>query len=177
MGISNYLNQTEKYSTGSNEGPIYSTIDPTSEDLRSFSAPYSQHATPYASTPIMPFSAQGPVSPQQDAAHWMPQPSTSGAQYAQPDRSKTDNGTHTHMRSCNCCSSLLFLSQTETFIFLLLLSAAKHSKQKSMGKAVKTPSLTWMEPLPPPPPSTGETEQYADELDPDHDDHDIQDLG
>ncbi|XP_031428047.1 roundabout homolog 3 isoform X2 [Clupea harengus] len=145
VGISNYLNQTEKYSTGSNEGPIYSTIDPTSEDLRSFSAPYSQHATPYASTPIMPFSAQGPVSPQQDAAHWMPQPSTSGAQYAQPDRSKTDN--------------------------------AKHSKQKSMGKAVKTPSLTWMEPLPPPPPSTGETEQYADELDPDHDDHDIQDLG
>lgn len=94
VGISNYLSQTEKYSTGSNEGPIYSTIDPTSEDLRSFSAPYSQHATPYASTPIMPFSAQGPASPEQDDGHWMTQPSTSGAQYAQPDRSKTDNRTH-----------------------------------------------------------------------------------
>uniref|UniRef100_A0AAR2JPE1 Roundabout, axon guidance receptor, homolog 3 (Drosophila) n=1 Tax=Pygocentrus nattereri TaxID=42514 RepID=A0AAR2JPE1_PYGNA len=85
-GISNYLNQTEKYSTGSNEGPIYSTIDPTAEDL----------------TPIMPFTNQ----------------------YAQPDRSKSDT--------------------------------AKQSKQKSMGKAVKTPSLNWMEPLPPPPPSGDE---------------------
>lgn len=31
-------------------------------------------------------------------------------------------------------------------------------KQKAMGKAVKTPSLTWMEALPPPPP-IGELEQ------------------
>ncbi|XP_063059336.1 roundabout homolog 3 [Engraulis encrasicolus] len=136
VGISNYLNQTEKYSTGSNEGPIYSTIDPTAEDLHSFSAPYSQHATPYASTPIMPFTsvaaaaAANAVSPEQDQAHWgAPQPSTSGVQYAQPDRCKTDN--------------------------------AKHVKQKSMGKAVKTPSLSWMEALPPPP-SAGELEEYAD---------------
>ncbi|XP_041947127.1 roundabout homolog 3 isoform X2 [Alosa sapidissima] len=142
VGISNYLSQTEKYSTSSNEGPIYSTIDPTSEDLRSFSAPYSQHATPYASTPIMPFSSQGPASPEQDECHWMTQPSTSGAQYAQPDRTKTDN-------------------------------APKHIKQKSMGKAVKTPSLNWMEALPPPP-ATDELEPYADELEPDND---LQDLG
>ncbi|XP_028838623.1 roundabout homolog 3 isoform X2 [Denticeps clupeoides] len=130
-GISNYLNQTEKYSNGSNEGPIYSTIDPTSEDLRSFSAPYSQHTTPYASTPIMPFSSQGPCSPDQDgASHWMTQPGTSGAQYAQPDRSKVDNG--------------------------------KHVKQKSMGKAVKTSSLNWMDSLPPPP-TSGELEECAEE--------------
>uniref|UniRef100_A0A8C1Q187 Roundabout, axon guidance receptor, homolog 3 (Drosophila) n=1 Tax=Cyprinus carpio TaxID=7962 RepID=A0A8C1Q187_CYPCA len=64
-GISNYLSQNEKYSTDSNEGPIYSTIDPTSEDLHRFSAQYSQNTTPY--------------------------PGTSNAQYAQPDRSKTDN--------------------------------------------------------------------------------------
>uniref|UniRef100_A0A8B9K6F5 Roundabout, axon guidance receptor, homolog 3 (Drosophila) n=1 Tax=Astyanax mexicanus TaxID=7994 RepID=A0A8B9K6F5_ASTMX len=118
VGISNYLNQTEKYSTGSNEGPIYSTIDPTAEDLRSFSAQYSQHTTPYASTPIMPFTNQ----------------------YAQPDRSKSDN--------------------------------AKQSKQKSMGKAVKTPSLNWIEPLPPPPPS-GELDHCEDE---DEDEH-IEDIG
>ncbi|XP_062870679.1 roundabout homolog 3 [Trichomycterus rosablanca] len=121
-GISNYLNQTEKYSNGSNEGPIYSTIDPTAEDLRSFSAQYSQHTTPYASTPIMPFTNQTPCSPEQDGGHWMNQPGTSTAQYAQPDRLKADN--------------------------------AKQSKQKSMGKPVKTPSLNWMEPLPPPPPSS-----------------------
>uniref|UniRef100_A0AAY4B2F0 Roundabout, axon guidance receptor, homolog 3 (Drosophila) n=1 Tax=Denticeps clupeoides TaxID=299321 RepID=A0AAY4B2F0_9TELE len=107
-GISNYLNQTEKYSNGSNEGPIYSTIDPTSEDLRSFSAPYSQHTTPYASTPIMPFSSQGPCSPDQDgASHWMTQPGTSGAQYAQPDRSKVDNGKDElrRVKSRNKCTS------------------------------------------------------------------------
>uniref|UniRef100_A0A8L0DP39 Roundabout, axon guidance receptor, homolog 3 (Drosophila) n=1 Tax=Oncorhynchus mykiss TaxID=8022 RepID=A0A8L0DP39_ONCMY len=94
-GISNYLNQTEKYSTGSsNEGPIYSTIDPNAEDLRSFNSPYSS-TTPYASTPIMPFTNQ--------------------ALQGKP-------------------------------------------KQKSMGKAVKTPSLKWTEALPPPP-SSGELEQ------------------
>lgn len=41
---------------------------------------------------------------------------------------------------------------------------AKQSKQKSMGKAVKTPSLNWMEPLPPPPPSS-ELEHCADDED------------
>ncbi|KAG9263619.1 hypothetical protein AMEX_G23668 [Astyanax mexicanus] len=140
VGISNYLNQTEKYSTGSNEGPIYSTIDPTAEDLRSFSAQYSQHTTPYASTPIMPFTNQAPCSPEQDGGHWINQPGTSNVQYAQPDRSKSDN--------------------------------AKQSKQKSMGKAVKTPSLNWIEPLPPPPPS-GELDHCEDE---DEDEH-IEDIG
>uniref|UniRef100_A0A7N6A7K6 Roundabout, axon guidance receptor, homolog 3 (Drosophila) n=1 Tax=Anabas testudineus TaxID=64144 RepID=A0A7N6A7K6_ANATE len=126
-GISNYLNQTEKYSMGgSTEGPIYSTIDATSEDLHSYT--YTQHnsTTPYASTSIMPFSNQTQVPPhsceQQDDGHWITQPGPSGAQYAQPDR-------------CN-----------------------GKPKQKAMGKAVKTPSLTWMEALPPPPP-IGELEQ------------------
>lgn len=91
-GISNYLNQNEKYSNGSNEGPIYSTIDPAAEDLRSFSAQYSQHTTPYASTPIMPFTNQTPCSPDQDGDHWINQPGTSSVQYAQPDRAKADNG-------------------------------------------------------------------------------------
>ncbi|XP_076876579.1 roundabout homolog 3 isoform X2 [Brachyhypopomus gauderio] len=141
-GISNYLNQTEKYSTGSTEGPIYSTIDPAAEDLHSFSAQYSQHAAPYASTPIMPFTNPVPCSPDQDGGHWMNQPGTSNVQYALPDRSKADN--------------------------------AKQSKQKSMGKAVKTPSLNWMEPLPPPP-SLGDLEHYEDE-DEDEEEH-IEEMG
>uniref|UniRef100_A0A8B9K9S8 Roundabout, axon guidance receptor, homolog 3 (Drosophila) n=1 Tax=Astyanax mexicanus TaxID=7994 RepID=A0A8B9K9S8_ASTMX len=117
VGISNYLNQTEKYSTGSNEGPIYSTIDPTAEDLRSFSAQYSQHTTPYASTPIMPFTNQAPCSPEQDGVN-LP-------------------------------------------ILCSVISIAKQSKQKSMGKAVKTPSLNWIEPLPPPPPSGDNTHIFV----------------
>ncbi|XP_049891284.1 roundabout homolog 3 isoform X5 [Epinephelus moara] len=141
-GISNYLNQTEKYSMGgSTEGPIYSTIDATSEDLHSFT--YAQHnsTAPYASTSIMPFTnqTQAPAhsGEQQDDGHWITQPGPSGAQYAQPDR-------------CN-----------------------GKPKQKAMGKAVKTPSLTWMEALPPPPP-IGELEQCeTDEQPPEHEDMDI----
>ncbi|XP_070700111.1 roundabout homolog 3 [Pempheris klunzingeri] len=141
-GISNYLNQTEKYSMGgSTEGPIYSTIDATSEDLHSFT--YAQHTstTPYASTSIMPFTnqAQAPAhsGEQQDDGHWITQPGPSGAQYAQPDR-------------CN-----------------------SKPKQKAMGKAVKTPSLTWMEALPPPPP-IGELEQCEqDDQPPEHEDMDL----
>ncbi|XP_071317062.1 roundabout homolog 3 isoform X1 [Trachinotus anak] len=141
-GISNYLNQTEKYSMGgSTEGPIYSTIDATSEDLHSFT--YAQHTstTPYASTSIMPYTnqTQAPAlsGEQQDDGHWITQPGPSGAQYAQPDR-------------CN-----------------------GKPKQKAMGKAVKTPSLTWMEALPPPPP-IGELEQCEqDDQPPEHEDMDI----
>uniref|UniRef100_A0A3Q0SHN0 Roundabout, axon guidance receptor, homolog 3 (Drosophila) n=1 Tax=Amphilophus citrinellus TaxID=61819 RepID=A0A3Q0SHN0_AMPCI len=131
-GISNYLNQTEKYSMGgSTEGPIYSTIDATSEDLHSFT--YAQHnsTTPYASTSIMPFTnqTQAPAhsGEQQDDGHWITQPGPSGAQYAQLDRSSGEQ-------------------------------RLKNPKQKAMGKAVKTPSLTWMESLPPPPP-IGELKQ------------------
>uniref|UniRef100_A0A8C2ZI40 Roundabout, axon guidance receptor, homolog 3 (Drosophila) n=1 Tax=Cyclopterus lumpus TaxID=8103 RepID=A0A8C2ZI40_CYCLU len=134
-GISNYLNQTEKYSMGgSTEGPIYSTIDATNEDLNSFA--YAQHAStaPYASTSIMPFTnqMQAPAhsGEQPEDGHWIGPPGLSGAQYAQPDRSKP--------------------------------------KQKAMGKAVKTPSLTWMEALPPPPP-VGE----LDDQPPEHEDMDI----
>ncbi|XP_076017397.1 roundabout homolog 3 [Genypterus blacodes] len=126
-GISNYLNQTEKYSMGgSTEGPIYSTIDATSEDLQGFA--YSQHAaaTPYASTSIMPFTSQTQASAhsgeqQGGDAHWITQPGPSKAQYAQPDR-------------CN------------------VQCLTGKPKQKAMGKAVKTPSLNWIEALPPPPP-------------------------
>ncbi|KAG7224640.1 hypothetical protein INR49_011393 [Caranx melampygus] len=142
-GISNYLNQTEKYSMGgSTEGPIYSTIDATSEDLHSFT--YAQHTstTPYASTSIMPFTTQTQApahsGEQQDDGHWIIQPGPSGAQYAQPDR-------------CN----------------------VSKPKQKAMGKAVKTPSLTWMEALPPPPP-LGELEQCEqDDQPPEQEDMDI----
>ncbi|MGH0142461.1 UNVERIFIED_CONTAM: hypothetical protein FKN15_038857 [Acipenser sinensis] len=90
-GISDYITQTEKFGSGSNEGPIYSTIDPTSDDLRTFNTPYSQHTTPYASTPVMPFGGEGPFTPDQEGGLWIVQPGPSGAQYAQPDRTRTEN--------------------------------------------------------------------------------------
>ncbi|XP_061903221.1 roundabout homolog 2-like isoform X2 [Entelurus aequoreus] len=133
-GISNYLNQTEKYSMGgSTEGPIYSTIDATNEDLHGFTCGQHSSTTPYASTSVMPFSHQtqseAHSGEQQDDGHWITQHGTPGAQYAQPDR-------------CN-----------------------GKPKQKAMGKAVKTPSLTWMETLPPPPP-VGELEQCEQDEEP-----------
>uniref|UniRef100_A0A8C1IDE4 Roundabout, axon guidance receptor, homolog 3 (Drosophila) n=1 Tax=Cyprinus carpio TaxID=7962 RepID=A0A8C1IDE4_CYPCA len=150
--------QNEKYSTDSNEGPIYSTIDPTSEDLHRFSAQYSQNTTPYASTPIMPFTNQAPCSPEQDGSHWMTQPGTSNAQYAQPDRSKTDNGIISVL-------SVSFIKKKNCF------TTVKQPKQKLMGKPVKMPSLNWMDALPPPPLS-GELDECEEE----DDDELIQDM-
>ncbi|KAG7279667.1 hypothetical protein CRUP_025770 [Coryphaenoides rupestris] len=98
-GISNYLSQTEKCSLGdSTEGPIYSTIDPTAEDLRGFHLGYGQHATPYASASISPYAAlntepghntqqqQQQLQLQPEEGHWATQAGPSGAQYALPDR-------------------------------------------------------------------------------------------
>ncbi|XP_078787176.1 roundabout homolog 3 isoform X4 [Oryzias latipes] len=138
-GISNYLHQTEKYSLGgSTDGPIYSTIDATSEDLHGFTCGQNMSTAPYATTTIMPVSSQTQALAQsaeeQDGGHWILQPGPSGAQYAQPER----------------CSA--------------------KPKQKVMGKPVKTPTLNWMEALPPPPPP-GELEQ-SDQL-PELEDMDI----
>ncbi|XP_013886716.1 roundabout homolog 3 [Austrofundulus limnaeus] len=141
-GISNYLSQTEKYSMGgSTEGPIYSTIDATSEDLHGFTYNQNSSTALYATTTITPFNSQtqgaAHSGEQQDDEHWIAQPGLSGAQYAQPDR----------------CSG--------------------KPKQKVMGKAVKTPCLSWMEALPPPP-SVGELEPCEqDEQPPEHDNMDI----
>lgn len=55
----------------------------------------------------------------------------------------------------------------------LCVSTGSKPKQKAMGKAVKTPSLTWMEALPPPP-AVGELEHCEpDNQPPEHEDMDI----
>uniref|UniRef100_A0A8C5N2U4 Roundabout, axon guidance receptor, homolog 3 (Drosophila) n=1 Tax=Gouania willdenowi TaxID=441366 RepID=A0A8C5N2U4_GOUWI len=95
-GISNYLTQTEKYSVGgSTEGPIYSTIDATTEDLQGFT--YGQHGvpTPYASAPITPYTGHAPVEgEEQEEGHWISQGGSPGAQYAQPERCSGRSRTH-----------------------------------------------------------------------------------
>ncbi|XP_074707142.1 roundabout homolog 3 [Strix uralensis] len=46
-GITRYIAQTEQFGAGAGEGPVYSTIEVGSEDLRTFPRPFSQHGTPY----------------------------------------------------------------------------------------------------------------------------------
>ncbi|XP_053307991.1 roundabout homolog 3 [Spea bombifrons] len=90
-GISNYIAQTEKFGTGVSDGPIYSTIDPASDDMRTFNSAFSQHTTPYATTPVVPYGGQSLRSPEEEDNQWPVQPGTSGILYAQPDRSKAEN--------------------------------------------------------------------------------------
>ncbi|XP_063291497.1 roundabout homolog 3 isoform X1 [Pelobates fuscus] len=134
-GISNYIAQTEKFGTGVSDGPIYSTIDPTSDDMRTFNSAFSQHTTPYATTPIVPYGGQNLHSPEMEDNQWVVQAGTSGVLYAQPDRNKADH------------------------------NAAKSVKQKSMGKPVKTPSLNWTEILPPPPPANELSQYHEEDTD------------
>lgn len=90
-GISNYIAQAEKFGAGASDGPIYSTIDPTSDELRTFNGVFSQHTTPYATTPVVPYGAQSLPSPSEER-HWDAQPSTSSIQYSQPEWSRVENG-------------------------------------------------------------------------------------
>eukprot|EP00079_Xenopus_tropicalis_P027964 XP_012822435.1 PREDICTED: roundabout homolog 3 isoform X2 [Xenopus tropicalis] len=91
-GISNYIAQTEKFGTGVSDGPIYSTIDPTTDDMRTFNGAFSQHTTPYATTPVVPYGGQNMHSPELEENQWNVQAGTSGVLYAQPDRTKAENG-------------------------------------------------------------------------------------
>lgn len=81
---------------GSTEGPIYSTIDATSEDLHSFIYAQNMSTTPYASTSIMPFTNQtqvaAPGAEQPDEGQRVTPLGPPGAQYAQPDRCNGEEG-------------------------------------------------------------------------------------
>ncbi|XP_043356929.1 roundabout homolog 3 isoform X3 [Dermochelys coriacea] len=89
-GISNYLAQTEKFGVGASDGPIYSTIDPASDEMRTFNGAFSQHTTPYASTPLVPYGVPSLPSPDAEESPRSPQPGPSGSQYALPERSRAE---------------------------------------------------------------------------------------
>nr|XP_028564626.1 roundabout homolog 3 isoform X3 [Podarcis muralis] len=134
-GISNYIAQTEKFGTGVSDGPIYSTIDPASDDMRTFNGAFSQHTTPYATTPVVPYGAAHLHSPDEEESQWNGQPGLPSIQYAQPERGRAES------------------------------VVAKPGKQKSMGKPVKTPSLNWTEVLPPPPSASELSQYVEEEED------------
>uniref|UniRef100_A0A4W3H0Z2 Uncharacterized protein n=1 Tax=Callorhinchus milii TaxID=7868 RepID=A0A4W3H0Z2_CALMI len=69
-GISNYIAQTEKFGTVASDGPIYSTIDSGSDEMRTFNSGFpAQPTTLYASTPVVPLAAQSQYSPDPMSGH------------------------------------------------------------------------------------------------------------
>ncbi|XP_078387705.1 roundabout homolog 3 isoform X4 [Cetorhinus maximus] len=88
-GISNYIAQTEKFGTMVSDGPIYSTIDSASDEMRTFNA---QQTTLYASTPVVPLGVQNQYTADPVNGHWGLQPGPSNAQYSQPERSRPEAG-------------------------------------------------------------------------------------
>ncbi|KAM9728215.1 LOW QUALITY PROTEIN: roundabout homolog 3 [Menidia menidia] len=129
VGISNYLSQTEKFSLGgSTEGPIYSTIDPPREETPA--APYATAAImPFTHQPPPPPSAPPPPAPPHQPPHHQPPPH---GEQADAHWIQTSRAQYAQPERCS-----------------------GKPRQKAVGKAVKTPSLTWMEALPPPPPPRG----------------------
>jgi len=91
------ISHTQEYITLLNTSAIY---------VLCVSFMHTQNSSPWMllvfdGTPIMPFTNQAPCSPEQDGSHWMTQPGTSNAQYAQPDRSKTDKQClHVTVKKC-----------------------------------------------------------------------------
>ncbi|XP_032905726.1 roundabout homolog 3 isoform X7 [Amblyraja radiata] len=122
-GISNYIAQTEKFGTITSDGPIYSTIDTASDELRTFNGAFpNQQTTLYASTPVVPLGVQNQYTADPVNGHWGAQPGPSNTQYSQPERGRQEAG-------------------------------GKTGKQKLNAKSVKATPLNWTDLLPPPPPS------------------------
>ncbi|XP_055516799.1 roundabout homolog 3 isoform X1 [Leucoraja erinacea] len=122
-GISNYIAQTEKFGTITSDGPIYSTIDSASDELRTFNGAFpNQQTTLYASTPVVPLGVQNQYTADPVNGHWGAQPGPSNTQYSQPERGRQEAG-------------------------------GKTGKQKLNAKSVKATPLNWTDLLPPPPPS------------------------
>ncbi|KAJ8280104.1 hypothetical protein GJAV_G00050580 [Gymnothorax javanicus] len=145
VGISNYLSQTEKFSQGSTEGPIYSTIDPACEDLLPFGPPYSQLAAPYASTPVMTFP-----SPDHEGEHWAIHAGPSGVQYALPDRSRTENGRLVKQKSMGKPVMTPSLNWTETLTPPLAHQGSDHCYEEAglEGDVSSDREEEWCPPLP-----------------------------
>lgn len=95
-GGAGYPGHVEKRSTASNDSPIYSTINTTTEDdLLTYydtysSASYNQGPDPYSSNPVL--SGSSLVGPDQDVDHWTIQSGQSGSEYAKLQYTKKSNG-------------------------------------------------------------------------------------
>ncbi|XP_056157846.1 roundabout homolog 2-like, partial [Lampris incognitus] len=153
VGVHNYPNQSEKYSTASNDSPIYSTINTTAEeDLLTYydtysGAPYSQGPDPYASTPVL--SNNTIVGLEQNPDQWTIQ---SGSEYAKLHYTKTTNAKLAKQRSVGPPSKPVPLNWVD--VLSLPLPASKDSDDKKRDQDAEQTSSEdeedddWCPPLP-----------------------------
>ncbi|XP_072548280.1 roundabout homolog 2 isoform X2 [Salminus brasiliensis] len=80
VGITNFLKQSDTYSPTSNEGPIYSTINPADEEQHDLSSLYSQGPDPYSSSPAL--SKTDVFGLDHDLDQWSLQSGHSATEYA-----------------------------------------------------------------------------------------------
>lgn len=92
-GISTYIAQTETFTTTATDGPIYSTIDPTSDEIQTFNGAFSPNTPLHATIPVIPYGARILQSPEIEVNQWNDQPGPSRAQDAHPERGRTENVT------------------------------------------------------------------------------------
>nr|XP_033774244.1 roundabout homolog 3-like [Geotrypetes seraphini] len=89
-GISNYISQAEKSGGRISDGPIYSTIDSSGDEMQTFKGYFSQHTMLYAGIPVVPCGSQNFHSSDLEENQWTLQDRPSGIQYAQPEWNRTE---------------------------------------------------------------------------------------
>ncbi|KAL3057510.1 hypothetical protein OYC64_007888 [Pagothenia borchgrevinki] len=156
IGIMNYPNHTAKRSTGSNDSPIYSTINPTAEDdLLAYydtysSASYNKGPDPYSSNPILSNNA-GLVGLELDLDQWTIQSGQSGSEYAKLQYSKKNTDKLVKQRSAGSSSK----SAPLTWVDVLSLPLPAHKERglaktdrEEMPHSSEEEDENWCPPLP-----------------------------
>ncbi|KAK5868780.1 hypothetical protein PBY51_009761 [Eleginops maclovinus] len=155
VGIMNYPNHTEKRSTGSNDSPIYSTINTTAEDdpLAYYdtysSASFNKGPDPYSSNPIL--SNSGLVGLELDLDQWTIQSGQSGSEYAKLQYTKKNSDKMVKQRSAGSSSKTAPL----TWVDVLSLPLPAHkdrglakTDREEMPHSSEEEDENWCPPLP-----------------------------
>ncbi|XP_062329315.1 roundabout homolog 2-like isoform X2 [Osmerus eperlanus] len=152
VGISNYLNQSEKFNSAPNDSPIYSTINTTvDENLQCLpyydtysSMPYTQGPDPYTSSPVL---ANTGLSLEQDLDQWTLHSGHSGSDYAKLQYPRTSNARLVQQRSIGPPSKPLNWED----VLSLPLPASKemsHTKRDMDERRPSSDEEDWCPPLP-----------------------------
>ncbi|XP_036416319.1 roundabout homolog 3 [Colossoma macropomum] len=140
VGITNFLKQSDTYSPTSNEGPIYSTINPAEEEQHDMSSLYSQGPDPYSSSPVL--SKTDLFSLGQDLDQWSLQSGHSTAEYAKLQYPSMGKATVGIKKSCG----------PATFIWSEVLSLPPPNTREQRHQERQRPSSDddeeWCPPLP-----------------------------
>ncbi|XP_056612872.1 roundabout homolog 2 isoform X1 [Triplophysa dalaica] len=137
-GLSNYQNQSGKYSTASNDGGIYCTINPSDANGHDLCSLYSQGPDPYTRTPVL--SKTDLYSLEQD--QWSLQSGHSEAEYAKLQYPRGENAKRMKQKSLGQASS-------PSWSDVLSVTPPAHRKCKSADRH-NSPEVDeeWSPPLP-----------------------------